>query len=125
MTGHLSITTYSTVMNAVFINFILFPSRKIFIFNSTNSDLSSRPPNCFCSIYEFHLHISILNTHMFCKYQNVKKNRAVPTKGFLELTSLVSFKKPSGISLSYQGGETPTGIHRQSTKQGTHLHTKR
>ncbi|KAH0822622.1 hypothetical protein GEV33_000169 [Tenebrio molitor] len=29
-----------TVMNAVFINFILFPSRKVFIFNSTNSDLS-------------------------------------------------------------------------------------
>jgi hypothetical protein len=29
-----------TVMNAVFINFILLPSRKIFTFSSTNSDLS-------------------------------------------------------------------------------------
>jgi transposase InsO family protein len=81
----------ANVMNAVFTNFILFPSRKIFIFNSTNSDLSLRPPNCFCSIYEIPF-ISILNTHMFCKYQNVEKNRAVPTKCFLEFKTVANRK---------------------------------
>jgi hypothetical protein len=40
-----------------------------------------------------------------------------------KLTSLVSLKRPCGISPSYQGGETPTTFD-QSTKQGIHLHTK-
>jgi hypothetical protein len=70
---------------------------------------------------------------MFCKYQNVEREEPFPRMvswnlrpfQIAKLTSLVSFKRPSGISLSYQGGETPTGIHRQPTKQGIHLHTKR
>jgi hypothetical protein len=80
-----------TVVNAVFIHFILLPSRKLFTLNSTNSNLSSRPPNCFCAIYAFHL-FPFLNTHMFCKCQNVEKNRAVPTKGFLECKTVANRK---------------------------------
>jgi hypothetical protein len=75
--------------------------------------------------------IPFLNTHTSCKCQNVEKNRAVPTKGFLEFKTVAnrkinffSFKRPCGISLRYQGGETPT-ILDQSTKQSIHLHTKR
>jgi hypothetical protein len=87
--------------------------------------------NCFSAIYEFHL-FPFLNTHMFCKYQNVRKTEPFPRKvswnlrpfQIAKLTSLVSCKRPSGISLSYQGGETPTTLD-QSTKQGIHLHTKR
>jgi energy-coupling factor transporter ATP-binding protein EcfA2 len=125
-----TIADTGTVMNAVFIHFILLPSRKLFTLNSTNSNLSQRPPSCFCAIYAFHL-FPFLNTHMSCKCQNVEKNRAVPTKGFLEFKTVAnrkinffSFKRPCGISLSYQGGETPT-ILDQSTKQSIHLHTKR
>jgi hypothetical protein len=84
--------------------------------------------NCFCSIYEFHL---FPFTHMFCKYQDVRKTEPFLRKVFWNLTpfqiakliSLVSFKRPSGISLRYQGGETPTTLD-QSTRQGIHLHTK-
>jgi hypothetical protein len=69
---------------------------------------------------------------MFCKCQNVRKTEPFPRRvsrnlrplQIAKLTSLVSYKGPSGISLSYQGGETPT-ILDQSTKQGIHLHTKR
>jgi hypothetical protein len=77
------------------------------------------------------LGIPFLNTHTSYKCQNVEKNRAVPTKGFLEFKTVAnrkinffSFKRPCGISLSNQGGETPT-ILDQSTKQSIHLHTKR
>jgi hypothetical protein len=69
---------------------------------------------------------------MFCKSQNVRKTEPFPRRvswnlrpmQIAKLTSLVSCKGPFGISLSYQGGETPT-ILDQSTKQNLNLHTKR
>jgi hypothetical protein len=55
---------------------------------------------------------------MFCKYRNVRKTEPFPGRvswnlrpfQIAKLTSLVSFKRPSGISLNYYGGETPTGL---------------
>jgi hypothetical protein len=55
---------------------------------------------------------------MFCKYQNVRKTEPFPRRvswnlrplQIAKLTSLVSFKRPCGIFLSYQGGETPTTL---------------